>query len=47
MKQSQYIKPIYDQKKVILNYVGGKKLIYEDLINNRCQSILFSPNKKI
>lgn len=40
------ISNIGDQKKVILNYVGGKKLMYEDLLNNSCQSILFSPNKK-
>ena len=33
-------------EKVILNYVGGKKLLFEDLINKSCQTILFSPNKE-
>ena len=34
------------RNKIILNYVGGKKLFFEDLITNSCQAILYNSNSK-
>ena len=37
---------ISSKNKIILNYVQGKKLFFEDLIINSCQAILYNPNSK-
>ena len=40
------IQEISSKNKIILNYVHGKKLFFEDLIINSCQAILYNPNSK-
>ena len=40
------IHEISSKNKIILNYVYGKKLFFEDLIINSCQAILYNPNSK-
>lgn len=37
------IHDISSKNKIILNYVNGKKLFFEDLIINSCQAILYNP----
>ena len=40
------IHELSSKNKIILNYVGGKKLFFEDLITNSCQAILYNSNSK-
>ena len=40
------IQEISSKNKIILNYVHGRKLFFEELIINSCQAILYNPNSK-
>ena len=40
------INEIGSEKKIILNYAGGKKLFFEDVIINSCHAILYNYNSK-
>tara|TARA_B110001454_G_scaffold154498_1_gene143770 strand:+ start:1293 stop:3122 length:1830 start_codon:yes stop_codon:yes gene_type:complete len=40
------INEISSRNKIILNYVGGQKLFFENIILNSCQAILYNSNSK-